>query len=1220
MIFTLSHVLAKVFLFCCFLLVFGLSVSLAQRTVFVNAAAPVGGGGATWAGAYNSLEVALGNAQVGDSLFMAGGTYRTSNNRSLSFFIVNGTMIYGGFGGTENYLFQRSGALGPTILSGDLGIPGNNSDNNYTVIDIRNTLNNGITTTLLDQVEVRDGNENRVPGPDPILPIFNLYWGGGVFAVNASFDMVNCTIANCVATSGGGGFFAQSCPQVNLINCTFLNNQAIGGGPMGNEGGLGGAIYQTFSTIGLVNGVIRGNRARLGGGVYYDAGSRLSTGRVPLPTPGPATGLGLNRLLVENNQASEDGGGMYVSNGLIEQMSIFFGAIYRNNTAQRDGGGVFIQDRETPFGFSLFEGNRAIRNGGGMAITGTNSTKKVSLINTIFSNNTAQFGGGVAYLNSSAFQLGVLELRHCSILDNTAPGASAGGGLYLSNTSLQTINTLFWGNRANAVLNSYQLVGSGAQLYHNLIEDAACPPGTVCNAGCLFNQDPQLLGPASPYSPIGTLEDTPYVPLPDSPLVDRGGSPSDFGVNPIPFNDYEQDYLVAHRTCVPDIGAVEMRRMLRQGGTWNDPNGWTPQSRSGGGVLSFSVPTTPQNILIDRVTATLPASLTTAVACNIYLNNCRFTMGNDSRLTVGRDFAVTGQSTQFDPGNGTATVTFVPRNDCTVGIPPSVSNYINHEFLDNQLTFNYLLVQNPGNPLVAATSFNIRVRRLLDLEQNNFITQDNLTLLSTQNFTAMVINRNTNVVDGQVLVQRFVEAYPERIAGQGYTYVSRPVLGGTIGADVLGGGIIFDNPGDPYFWQNPSYTIANFPNAFRYVEGENQVFEGGAPAAGQAGWRGITSGEPYVTGRGYCVNIPGGFTFRSVGILTNGNLSVGPITRGNAPQSGWNLIGNPYPSPIDWDAVYNLGSNSTVVDRTILRRIATGRFSGAWAYFPANIPGGIGINGGKDLAQGQGFLVRARTPDSSGNLSFDNSVRPTAYQKPQFYRPEEAENLGCSGIVKFEAGNSTVDQTVVYFMPRATNGWDEREDILRPFYNSADAPDLLTRVGERPTAYNALPPLTENTSLPVYFKAVRSGQQYFRIAEMKFFAAGTAIYLEDKTTGAFHNLTTAEYAFQANRGLEANRFVLHFRRGGSAQAPIGYLHGFPNPAKSVLNLMLNHPFTGQISIQITDVFGKIIRQSSQEKGGQFWEKGLDIGPLNQGVYVLTVDLGNEKLVYRFVKE
>jgi hypothetical protein len=1196
----------------CFFLTLWSSVGLAQRTVFVNTAAPAGGNGTTWTAAYNDLTTALANALPGDSLFIAGGTYRTANDRNLAFSIPDRVMLYGGFGGTENYSFQRTGALGATVLSGDLGIQGNNADNNYTVVEIRNVIG-----VILDGLEIRDGNENRIPGTLSLLPPFNpeTYWGGGIYALSSSFDLTNCTIANCRASSGGGAIYTSNCPQVNIINCTLENNEAIGGGLPGFEGGFGGAIYQENSTLGLVGRtIIRNNRARLGGGVYYAAGTLLNTGPVPVSLVPPVTsGLAINRLLLQGNEATEDGGGMYISDGLIELNEIFFGAIFRNNSAGRDGGGAFILDRETPFGFSLFENNQAARRGGGMAIATGFVPKKVSLINSIFANNQAQFGGGVAFFHGTNNTRGVLELRHCSMVANTVPGNN-GAGLHLVDANLQTINTLFWANRANNAPNSYRFIGSGSgELYHNALEDAACPPGTTCNSACIFGQNPQLLGPANPYSSVGTLEDTPYIPLPASPLVDAGGDPSDFTPDPTPRNDYEQDYMVAHRTCVPDIGAVEMRRMLRQSGTWNNANSWTPQSRDGMGTETFSVPAN-QNVLIDRVAASIPAGLTTPTAYNVYLNNCQFTMGDNSQLSVGRDFAVTGQATQFEPGNGTASVAFVPRNDCSpVANGP---NYINHEFLDNRLTFNYILVQN-SRDLISASSIAIHVRRLIDLQQGDFQTADNLVMLSNQNTTAMVVN-GANLVTGRVLVQRFIEAYPpDRVGGLGYNYVSRPVSGGSTNSDGLAGAVVFEDPGNPYYWQNPFYTLANFPNVFKYIEGENTNFEGGA--APQSGWRGLGVGEAYEVGRGYCINVPTNLTLRNVGPLNNGNISV-PVTRGGAAQSGWNLIGNPYPSPIDWDAVYNLGGNSTLVERTLLRRIATGRFSGSWAYYPANIPGGMGINGGKDVALGQGFLVRAL---GSGNLQFDNTVRPTAFLQQRFYRPEEGENLGCTGIVRLEAGTTSgpADQTVVYFMPGAEAGLDQRHDVAKQFANSA-APNLFTQAGGQRLAYNALPTLAADVAVPLSLAAVAAGEHYLRIDAEKFFAPGTGIFLEDRAAGAFHDLRASAYRFRAAPGPMLGRFVLHVRPGaGAGPGASGLVTGWPNPvADGRLSLAVQHPALGPVSVRVADTFGREVLSRQGEKAGPLWELALDTSGLRPGVYQATVLVGGETLNYRFVKE
>src|SRR5437762_1105579 len=72
------------------------------------------GNGASWAGAYGSVQTALLAANSGDEIWVAAGTYHPApppsspaQGRQESFALKNGVALYGGFAGTETTRGQR---------------------------------------------------------------------------------------------------------------------------------------------------------------------------------------------------------------------------------------------------------------------------------------------------------------------------------------------------------------------------------------------------------------------------------------------------------------------------------------------------------------------------------------------------------------------------------------------------------------------------------------------------------------------------------------------------------------------------------------------------------------------------------------------------------------------------------------------------------------------------------------------------------------------------------------------------------------------------------------------------------------------------------------------------------------------------------------------------------------------------------------------------------
>ncbi|MBN1164041.1 MAG: hypothetical protein JXB45_05660 [Candidatus Krumholzibacteriota bacterium] len=106
-------------------------------TIFVDVTATGANNGSSWTDAYTDLQTALGTAVPGDEIWVAAGTYKptTGSFRSATFQLVNGVALYGGFYGNETMIGQRDWTKYVTVLSGDIGTVGVNTDNSYHVVN-----------------------------------------------------------------------------------------------------------------------------------------------------------------------------------------------------------------------------------------------------------------------------------------------------------------------------------------------------------------------------------------------------------------------------------------------------------------------------------------------------------------------------------------------------------------------------------------------------------------------------------------------------------------------------------------------------------------------------------------------------------------------------------------------------------------------------------------------------------------------------------------------------------------------------------------------------------------------------------------------------------------------------------------------------------------------------------------------------------------------------
>ena len=106
------------------------------------------------------LNTALLDAISGDEVWVAEGTYfpTTSGDRIISFGLKTGIAIYGGFPPEGGAWESRDWQTHPTVLSGDIGVAGDSSDNSYHVI-----YGYGVAgSAILDGFTITHGNGNGV--------------------------------------------------------------------------------------------------------------------------------------------------------------------------------------------------------------------------------------------------------------------------------------------------------------------------------------------------------------------------------------------------------------------------------------------------------------------------------------------------------------------------------------------------------------------------------------------------------------------------------------------------------------------------------------------------------------------------------------------------------------------------------------------------------------------------------------------------------------------------------------------------------------------------------------------------------------------------------------------------------------------------------------------------------------------------------------------------
>ncbi|RMD99419.1 MAG: hypothetical protein D6816_14955, partial [Bacteroidetes bacterium] len=233
-------------------------------TLYVDIDATGSNNGSSWTDAYTDLQTAIDLASVCSGVtqvWVAEGTYKPTSgiNRFVSFELVDGVALYGGFAGTETLFSQRDFNTHVTTLSGDIGTSAS-TDNSYHVF--YNSGNNA--TAVLDGFTISDGYANGGGNNNN---------GGGMYNDKASPTINNCTFSDHFAVNGGAvynyGYSTNGVASPDFTNCAFKGNLATGdGGAVYNYAyASGGKANPTFT-----NCVFSGNKANSEGGAIYDYG------------------------------------------------------------------------------------------------------------------------------------------------------------------------------------------------------------------------------------------------------------------------------------------------------------------------------------------------------------------------------------------------------------------------------------------------------------------------------------------------------------------------------------------------------------------------------------------------------------------------------------------------------------------------------------------------------------------------------------------------------------------------------------------------------------------------------------------------------------------------------------------------------------------------------------------------------------------------------------
>jgi hypothetical protein len=295
-------------------------------------------------------------------------------------------------------------------------------------------------------------------------------------------------------------------------------------------------------------------------------------------------------------------------------------------------------------------------------------------------------------------------------------------------------------------------------------------------------------------------------------------------------------------------------------------------------------------------------------------------------------------------------------------------------------------------------------------------------------------------------------------------------------------------------------------------------------------WYTGATGGPLTVFRGYDVfyyTNPVTIDYQATGaeILNTGGYSINVINTTSSPaeipsHKGWNLLGNPYPSPVDWLASSGW-DKSDINDAKYI-------WDGSNSIYTIFIGGGspVGVNGGtRFIPSNQGFWVQSLV--ASGTVSINNATRVGDISgTPDFYK---VDTLDYPLVSLLSCSEQYTDEIIVRFIEGTSGGFDVNWDAMKLFSMNPDVPQLSIRAGDQVFALNTLPEITEDLEILLDFQCAQDGDYWIKLSPRTNLEPDIQLYLRDLFEGKMINLKEdSVYYFHHQSSNSRDRFRMYF--------------------------------------------------------------------------------------------
>jgi hypothetical protein len=372
-----------------------------------------------------------------------------------------------------------------------------------------------------------------------------------------------------------------------------------------------------------------------------------------------------------------------------------------------------------------------------------------------------------------------------------------------------------------------------------------------------------------------------------------------------------------------------------------------------------------------------------------------------------------------------------------------------------------------------------------------------------------------------------------------------------------------------------------------------------------------SAGETLNVGQGYIAVSP----TSSAAVTFSGTLNTGAqsfsLNRTDTAvvKRGFNLVGNPYPSYLNWESATRTNVGPTMWYRS--------KDAGAYVFATYGAVSQLGTSLGgtpvtKYIPPMQAFWVRV-SGAGSGTLAFDNSMLSHSATSNLLKAP--SATAATQQVLRLQVSNGiNNDEAIVFFNENAANGFDAYDSPKMTNANAA-IPEIYTIAGNEKLVINGLTTVIPNEELALGFTTGQSNTFSIKATEFSNFSADTKVYLRDNLLNTEQELTSgSEYSFSSDIASTSTRFSVIFKSAGVTTGinSADVRNGIYKNANNQIIINYN-TISADASVSVYNSIG----QKMQTK--RLTSTNTQIGTgLPSGVYMVTVNNAGKSITAKVI--